>query len=64
MKAIKVEVIQKPVVVEWYCESCSHINKEPYDEFLGGEEQCDWMYNEVTCEACGEVFFIEYVDWL
>ena len=60
---VDVTVIQTPVTVDWMCPHCDHDHSVKYNDFLGGEEPCDWNYSKLFCEECDKECEVNSVDW-
>lgn len=63
MKTIDIQIVQKPISVDWECPKCLNENSTKYNEFLDGIEYCDWTYSKVKCDNCGKEFGIDNINW-
>lgn len=62
---VDVNVITKPISVEFECPYCEAEIVEDYSEFVGllGDLP-DWPYSKIECSKCEKTMEIDTVDWL
>lgn len=64
MEGIDIDVIQKPIRIEFTCPHCDEENSINYDEFISKfGDVCEWTYSTIKCSECGESLGIDQVNW-
>ena len=61
---VYLNVIQKPIKVEFECPNCGEENSVDYSQFISEiGDVCDWTGSKVVCKKCDEIIEIIDADW-
>ena len=62
---MEINVITKPIYIEFDCPHCKKVVKFNFEEFVGVVgEPVDWLQSKFSCPECWTEIEIDNVEWL